>query len=119
LQDFDSTSHIFVEYVYARQVWVGCLVALGIDIAAPMVNDSLQEWWKVARGRFKRKEKHGFDALVILISWRLWKQRNARVFNNPRKQFSVQGLVDQVLAEWAQWSVAGLGGCSRFQRVVH
>jgi hypothetical protein len=34
----------------------------------------------------------------------------ARVFNNPRKQFSVQGLVDQVLAEWEQWSVAGLGG---------
>jgi hypothetical protein len=119
LQDFDSASHIFVECVHARQVWFGCLVALGIDIAAPTVHDSLQEWWKAARGRFRKKEKQGFDALVILITWRLWKQRNARVFNNPRKQFLVQGLVDQVLAEWTQWSVAGLGGCNRFQRVVH
>jgi hypothetical protein len=105
--------------VYAKQVWLGCLAVLGIGIAAPLVQDSLQEWWKAARGRFRKKEKQGFDALVILITWRLWKQRNARVFNNPRKQFSMHCLVDQVIAEWEQWSVAGLGGGNRFHRVVH
>jgi hypothetical protein len=115
----DSASHIFVECVYARQVWLGCLTVLGIDVDIPCAQDSLQNWWKNARGRFRKKEKQGFDALVILITWRLWKQRNARVFNNHRKQFSVQGLVDQVIAEWELWSVAGLGGCNRFQRVVH
>jgi hypothetical protein len=57
--------------VYARQVWFGCLVALGIDIAALTVHDYLQEWWKAARGRFRKKEKQGFDALVIPITWRL------------------------------------------------
>jgi hypothetical protein len=85
LQEMDSASHIFVECVYARQVWLGCLTVLGIDVNIPCAQDSLQNWWKNARGRFRKKEKQGFDALVILITGRLWKQRNARVFNNPRK----------------------------------
>jgi hypothetical protein len=37
--------------------------------------------------------------LVVLVSWRLWRQRNARCFNNTEKQFSVQGLIDQVVAD--------------------
>jgi hypothetical protein len=44
LQDFNSASHIFVECVYARQVWLGCLVALGIEITTSMVHDILHEW---------------------------------------------------------------------------
>jgi hypothetical protein len=63
----DSASHIFVECVYARQVWLGCLIVLGIDVDIPCAQDSLQNWWKNARGRFRKKEKQGFDALVILI----------------------------------------------------
>jgi hypothetical protein len=57
--------------------------------------------------------------LVILISWRLSKQRNARVFDNVTRQFSGEALVDQIMLEWELWSKAGLGGCHFFARVVH
>jgi hypothetical protein len=43
------------------------------------------------REQFRSKEKKGFDSLVILVSWRLWRQRNARVFQNASNQFSVMG----------------------------
>jgi hypothetical protein len=56
---------------------------------------------------------------VILISWRLWKQRNARVFGNTTRQFSEEALVDQILLDWELWTKAGLGGCVSFARVVH
>jgi hypothetical protein len=49
----------------------------------------------------------------------LGNKRNARVFHNVSKQFSVMGLVNQILLDWDQWHVAGLGGRNQFVRVVH
>jgi hypothetical protein len=54
-----------------------------------------------------------------LVCWRLWKQRNARVFNNISKQYSALGLVMQVLADWNHWIIDGIGGREAFARVVH
>jgi hypothetical protein len=115
----DKVSHVLVGCVYARQVWIRCLRAFGLTVPILTATDSLRSWWFEARKRFRRKEKRGFDTLVTLISWRLWKQRNARVFDNGTRQFSEEALVDQILAEWDLWSKAGLGGCFFFARVVH
>jgi hypothetical protein len=40
-------------------------------------------------------------------------------FNNVSKQFLVMGLVNQILSDWDQWHVVGLGGRNQFVRVVH
>jgi hypothetical protein len=56
-----------------------------MDYESDYANDSLQEWWKRARCRLRGKEKCYLDMFVILVSWRLWKQWNARVFQNPNK----------------------------------
>jgi hypothetical protein len=119
LQDQDSEKHILAGCVYAREVWLGCFHRFGLVVAIPEVHDSLQSWWFRVRRGFMRRDRRGFDSLVILIGWRLWKQRNARFFQNTRKQFDVQGLVNQILQEWKQWYLAGLGGSSNFARVVH
>ena len=47
---------------------------------------------------------------MILIVWALWKQRNARLFNNVRQQFSVTVLVDRIVDEFKLWREAGVGG---------
>jgi hypothetical protein len=98
---------------------MGCLLAFGIDRQIPSQVDSMQTWWLQARECFSSKDRKGFDTLVILISWRLWKQRNARVFQNLNKQYSVEGLIDQITQDWEQWATAGLGGCISYARVVH
>ena len=86
--------------VYARQVWFGCGAKLGIQFRLPTHSDALGVWWRVARAGFSRKERRGFDTLTILVCWLLWKQRNAGVFNNTGGQFTVEGLVDQIVMEW-------------------
>ncbi|KAK1601663.1 hypothetical protein QYE76_053391 [Lolium multiflorum] len=88
-------------------------------VDAPTADGQWNEWWLTTRARVRANERRTFDTLVILVSWRLWKQRNARAFDNRRWQFSVEGLVEQVLADWALWTKAGLRGCSTFARVVH
>jgi hypothetical protein len=59
-----------------------------------------------------KKDRRGFDALVILTAWMLWKQRNARVFNNDRQQCNVPQLVVRIKDEFALWKLArrGVGG---------
>jgi hypothetical protein len=64
--------------IYARQVWLGCLMALGVNVAIPSTEDSLQSWWKAARVNFRRREKRCFDSLVILIACRLWMEAKER-----------------------------------------
>lgn len=43
--------------------------------------DTTLKWWLKERGKFHKADKRGFDTLVIAVTWSLWKQRNARVFN--------------------------------------
>ncbi|KAE8807520.1 Serine/threonine-phosphatase BSL2-like protein [Hordeum vulgare] len=61
------------------------LQELNIQIRTPEPQDTLTEWWLWARGHFRRAERRGFDTLVIITTWALWKQRNARVFNRRGK----------------------------------
>jgi hypothetical protein len=92
---------------------------MGMEVPTPRETDNLLDWWALARKRFRRKEKKGFDSFIILIAWRIWKQRNARVFDNVARQFSEVQLVEQIFEEWDLWAKAGLGGCNLFARVVH
>jgi hypothetical protein len=121
LQEEDTMSHVLAGCVFSRQVWYKCFQSLGLQVELPAADDQWNEWWLSTRARVRTPERRAFDThtLVILVSWRLWKQRNARVFDNLRGQFSVEGLVEQVLADWALWTKAGLRGCNTFARVVH
>jgi hypothetical protein len=62
-----------------------------------------------AREGYSEKDRKAFDTMVILITWRLWKQRKARAFQNPAKRYSVHGLIEQIVQKWEQWATAGLG----------
>jgi hypothetical protein len=94
LQEEESVQHIMAACVYTQQVWFGCLQRLDLDLDTPQVAEPWQDWWLRVRAVFRTKERRGFDALVILVSWRLWRQRNARCFQNVNKQYSVQGLIE-------------------------
>jgi hypothetical protein len=56
--------------------------------------------------------RQGFDSVVLLVSWRLWRERNSRVFDN------ISITVDQarrvVLDEGDEWITAGFTVISEF-----
>jgi hypothetical protein len=53
LQDFHTISHILVGCVYAWQVWLGCFNEMGITMAIPERDDSLQTLWLPKRQRYR------------------------------------------------------------------
>jgi hypothetical protein len=65
----DSVQHIMAACVYTRQVWFGCLRRLELNLDIPQVAEPWQDWWLRVRAAFRTKERRGFDALVILVSW--------------------------------------------------
>ena len=75
-------------------------------------------WWDKARKSFHGKLKRGFDSLVILTAWHLWKQRNARVFNRNDQVRSDTNLVQLIHEEIKLWKKADIGveGLDRFVR---
>jgi hypothetical protein len=62
-------------------------------------------WWLLLRRGLPKEQKQGVDTAVMLVSWRIWKERNARVFNNV--ELSANQLTHAVLSEGDQWIQAG------------
>jgi hypothetical protein len=76
---------------------------MGLQLHEPQENTNLERWWTETRKRLRREDMRGFDTLVLLIAWTLWKQRNARVFGNLERQLSTQQIIDTVLEEFSLW----------------
>ena len=70
----------------------------------PMASDFF-EWWCRSRKQIRKELRKGFDSLLLLVAWLLWKERNQRVFQ--RKSLTVRELVTLILDEAKVWAYAG------------
>ena len=62
-------------------------------------------WWTDARKQIPKVGRRGFDSLVILVCWIIWKERNDRTFS--RCVHTVDDAILRVLDEITAWSLAG------------
>ena len=69
---------------------------------------NLAVWWAAARKRIPRDTRKGFDSLVVLVSWLLWKERNNRTFD--RRARTAQEMQAEVVDEIVMWIQAGYKG---------
>jgi hypothetical protein len=72
---------------------------LGYRYLEPQANGELENWWQ-SRDIVQKRDRRKFDTLVILLSWMIWKQWNARVFGNTRDQCNVAQLTERIKAEF-------------------
>ena len=63
------------------------------------------QWWLLLRQDLSHDQKKRLDTAVMLVSWLVWKERNARVFNNLER--TPGQLLDDILAEGGSWIRAG------------
>jgi hypothetical protein len=94
-----------MQCVLAREVWHKCRVLLGLQFEAPLRDSTVQQWWSEERGKFRDKEPHWFDSLVCTAEHALWKNRNARCFNNVHQQRSADELTTLILDEFYKLKV--------------
>jgi hypothetical protein len=70
--------------------------------------DNFQEWWRTAELKVPKQVRAGFNSLVALILWSLWKHRNACVFDSLSPK--VTGIMGAIKREATLWCMAGAKG---------
>uniref|UniRef100_A0A0E0KY26 Phosphoinositide phospholipase C n=1 Tax=Oryza punctata TaxID=4537 RepID=A0A0E0KY26_ORYPU len=77
------------------------------ELHDPADEDSiLSDWWLNARLRFRPNYRAPFNNMFMLICWRIWKERNARIFEQRCK--TPEALVEDIKEEAVTWREAGI-----------
>lgn len=89
------------------------LLKTRLQISVPSwISFSLLEWWLVSRKRVAKEKRKGWDWLVILIIWKLWKERNAKVFEGI--SLDLQDVESSVMGEVGSWHKQERRDCLSF-----
>jgi hypothetical protein len=77
-----------------------------LGFICPQPTLHLLPWWLAVRKTICKQEQRAFNAGVILVTWLIWKEQNARVFEG--KATMVFALCVVIIDEWRMWKVAAL-----------
>ena len=99
--------HILFECRYSRRIWQAAASWLSCpslvqDIGAG--RPTVLDYWKAAAKSTTAHPK-GLKSAITLIAWEIWKERNARVFNNTFSMPST--LIQKIKDEGKDWILAG------------
>mgnify|MGYP006951655593 FL=1 len=64
-----------------------------------------EDWWLEARAAIPKPLRRNFDTIAILIHWRIWKERNARIFDNVAS--TVDRVLELIKEDIRMWRAAG------------
>jgi len=67
--------------VFARSVWFTVLSIVGLQHLAPgLENCNFTDWWCHALQMVPNLPRKGFNSLVVLVAWWIWKHMNGCIF---------------------------------------
>jgi len=73
----ETIDHLLVSCVFTRQIWYNILQLFGLQAVAPqMDNLFFVDWWDEASSRLSGQVQKGFNSIIILGAWLIWKHRN-------------------------------------------
>jgi hypothetical protein len=104
----ESADHLFLGCVIARQLWHRLLAPVGLAALVPEVDEHLPAWWLRQRRRVHEDARRPFDAMVLLVAWSIWKERNNRTFQRVAAGTVAMALA--ILQEAGDWVQAGFSG---------
>ncbi|WVZ56128.1 hypothetical protein U9M48_006704 [Paspalum notatum var. saurae] len=105
----ESIQHILMQCVVARELWFQVLQKINLHaVSPPEASSRLTSWWSQSSRALPKDARKGFNSLVILVSWELWKHRNACVFEGVRPD--VQAVLFAIVSEGQLWCRAGAVG---------
>jgi hypothetical protein len=98
-------NHLLVGCVFAREMWFKILRYFGLHDLTPQVELPFFDWWLGTRKRVYKLQRKGFNSLVLLVAWSLWKERNRWV--HERCALQPVALAPLILEEARMWSHTG------------
>lgn len=106
LSEPEDCTHLFVHCRFTRELWMRFKSWTGVDFLIP--DDSFlstEDWWLQARAAIPKPVRRNFDTVIILLHWRVWKERNARIFYQIAS--SPIRVLDMIKEDVAIWRTAG------------
>jgi hypothetical protein len=104
----ESAAHLLFMCRFTRRVWLNIKEWLGlVDVHPERWHEAptVHEWWRC----FVQKDgqsKKAMSSLAMLVSWEIWKERNARVFRNHHS--TVDMVTTRIKTETTLWGYAGV-----------
>jgi hypothetical protein len=92
--------------VFARSIWYAVLGLVNLQHLAPGSQVShFHYWWWEMDQRVQKDKRKGFNSLVILVAWWIWKHRNACLFEGASP--NLFGLLQNIKDDASLWCRAG------------
>jgi hypothetical protein len=103
----ESCTHLFVHCPFAIAVWhrLKAWSKAMFIIPGPTLLDT-EDWWLRTRKQVPKKHRRDFDTVTILLHWKIWKERNSRIFDD--QAHTVDEVFDSIRDDIAMWRSAGL-----------
>jgi hypothetical protein len=101
--------HILLQCVFAREVWHHILSLIGLQQVSPERDAAhFQDWWSKFELAVPKLQRKGFNSIVLLVAWRLWKHRNTCVFDGASP--SISRIIEDIKEDARLWGLAGAAG---------
>jgi hypothetical protein len=102
----ETHDHLFVHCRYTTRLWGFVKDWMGTNAITPLqwANHDIHSWWDSMTGAHVPNRK-AMASVALLVSWELWNERNARVFN--AKSAPPQVVFDKIRKEAHLWVLAG------------
>jgi hypothetical protein len=84
----ETIDHILIGCSESLELWWTVLSSLGLPQCFPSGVVSFHEWHCSCQLKVPSEHRRGFDTIVTLGAWSIWKERNNRVFNNRPRSWS-------------------------------
>ena len=106
-QTQESAAHLSFKCRFSTRVWVAIKDWLGLHDVDPHGWQNfcnVNEWWTEAIHK-RGQSRKDMTSLAMLVTWEIWKERNARVFRNTASTANM--VIDKIKEEAALWGLAG------------
>ena len=102
-----NAAHLLFQCRYTMRIWNDVLPWLGmhhITTSTWVTRASVKEWWN-ANLQIRLSSPKALASLMMLISWEVWSERNARVFRNSAAPSMT--IISKIKQEVSLWALAG------------
>lgn len=106
LAESENCTHLFVHCRFTQHLWrLFKLSTREHFITLDQNFNNTEDWWLKATSEVPKQACRNFDTVTILLHWRIWKELNARIFDQIAS--SADRVLDQVKEDLQVWRAAG------------
>jgi hypothetical protein len=105
-QENESIQHTLTSYVFACEFWCKIFTPSGFTMCVPGRHEHVFAEWRKARKDVPKDSGKGFNTMVILGTWLLWKHRSTCVFEVEGARSCMHNLARAFENECHFWCLA-------------